>query len=156
MKTATTTKTTKPITKKQQAVNERNEAIERLHEWIKPGDTVYCILRHRSSSGMSRRISFAVSRDGSIVSIDWLIARALNYQIHEHGGLKVSGCGMDMGFHVVYNLSRTMFRDGFTCIGQKPEDRRRYCPSNDHSNGARDYTPHNHSDGGYALRSEWI
>ena len=151
----TTTTTDKPITKKQAAINERTEALDRLREWIKPGDTVYCILRHRSSSGMSRRISFAISRCGEISQVDWLIARALDYRIHQDGGLKVSGCGMDMGFHVVYNLSRTMFPDGFPCIG-RPDDRSRFCPSNDHSNGDRDYTPHNHSDGGYALRSAWL
>ena len=154
MTTATTTE--RPITKKQAAINDRTEAMERLREWIKPGDTVYCILRHRSSSGMSRRISFAISRGGEITQIDWLIARALDYRLHEDGGLKVSGCGMDMGFHVVYNLSRTMFRDGFTCIGERKDDRSNRCPSNDHSNGDRDYTSHNHTDGGYALRSTWL
>ena len=35
---------------------EQAEAIARLREWIKPGDTVYTILDHVSSSGMSRAI----------------------------------------------------------------------------------------------------
>lgn len=64
--------------------------------------------------------------------------------------LVVNGCGMDMGFHVVYELGYTLYgRDGFICIGER-------CPSNDHSNGDRDYTPHAHTDGGYALRYEWL
>jgi hypothetical protein len=25
----------------------------------------------------------------------------------------VQGCGMDMGFHVVYSLSQTLFNDGY-------------------------------------------
>ena len=42
--------------------------------------------------------------------------------------IRVGGCGMDMGFHVVYNLSRALYRDGrFVCMGED-------CPSNDHSN----------------------
>lgn len=141
----------KPITKKQQRENERNEAIGRLHEILKPGDTVYCILRHRSASGMSRRISFAVSGSYGILEIDWLVARALGDKLHKDSGIMVSGCGMDMGFHMVYNIGRTMFPKGFDCAG-----RERRCPSNDHSNGDRNYEPHNHSDGGYALRSRWL
>ncbi len=63
--------------------------------------------------------------------------------------LSVGGCGMDMGFHVVYNLSCALFRDKFQCIGEG-------CPSNDHHNGDRNRKPHLHSDGGYALRQEWL
>lgn len=36
------------------ADREREEAITKLREWIKPGDTVYTILDHVSSSGMSQ------------------------------------------------------------------------------------------------------
>jgi len=64
--------------------------------------------------------------------------------------LVVGGAGMDMGYHVVYNLARTLFADGFACVGEG-------CPSNDHSNGDRDYTPGRlHSDPGYALRHRWL
>ena len=82
---------------------------------------------------------------------------------------------MDMGFHLVYSLSYALWPDGFGCVGAG-------CPSNDHSNGDRDYTPHGptdangdpedrdpgpgeardglvrhwHRDGGYALRQRWL
>ena len=42
------------MTKAQMA--ERDEAIANLREILKPGDTVYTILRHVSKSGMSRVI----------------------------------------------------------------------------------------------------
>jgi len=42
-----------------------------------------------------------------------------------------------------------LFSGGFTCPGKD-------CPSNDHSNGDRDYTPHMHTDPGYALRQRWL
>jgi len=74
-------------------------------------------------------------------------------------------CVADSGSQLVYNLSRALYLDGFGCIGQG-------CPSNDHVNGDRDYTPHDriynreeaewvglghwHEDGGYALRHEWL
>lgn len=37
----------------------------------------------------------------------------------------------------------------FECIGHG-------CPSNDHCNGDRDYTPHHHNSGGYALKHRWL
>ena len=43
---------------------------------------------------------------------------------------------MDMGFALVYGLSRTLYRDGHKCLGDKGKTR---CPSNDHSN---DYGAH--------------
>ena len=131
---------------------EQTEAIERLREWLKPGDKVYCILRHVSSSGMSRTISLIVwLPDGSKRDLSWNVATALGWSFDEkRQGIRVSGCGMDMGFHVVYTLSSVLFREeGFDCTGEG-------CPSNDHSNGDRDRTPHRHSDPGYALRSEWL
>jgi hypothetical protein len=66
-----------------------------------------------------------------------------------YGGIKQHGAGMDMGFGLVYTLSRSLYPNGFECIGER-------CPSNDHSNGDRDYTPHTHSDGGYALQQAWL
>lgn len=135
---------------------ERENARKELLEILKPGDTVYCVLRHVSRSGMQREISLFVRGehaekfpDQAIRNIDWYAARLLDMRRGKRDGLVVGGCGMDMGFHLVYTLSRVLFADSFICIGEK-------CPANDHSNGDRDYTPHKHSDGGYALNHRWI
>ena len=145
-------------TKAKQA--EYDEAVTRLREWVKPGDTVYTVLDHVSQSGMSRiiRVVLLGCEGGKVTE------RHPNYAVGtvlglSHGkrrgrevdGLRLSGCGMDMGFHLVYSLSRALYgaEGAFTCIGDG-------CPSNDHSNGDRDYTPHAHSDGGYALRQRWL
>ena len=70
----------------------------------------------------------------------------------DDGAVKITGTGiMDMGFALVYDLSRTLYPDGFECIGKDAQ-----CPSNDHSNGDRNYAKHNHKDGGYALRQRWL
>lgn len=111
------------------------EAIERLRAFVKPGDTVYTVLRSVSKSGMSREISLHTIKDGDITWIAGMVARALDYRVGTRDGIKVSGCGMDMGFHLVYNLSRALWPDGYGCTGEG-------CRSNDHSNGDRDYTPH--------------
>jgi len=129
---------------------EKDEAIARLHELLKPGDTVYTILRHVSRSGMMRAISPVLVGEDGPLDITWLVAPATGRKVHQkHYGVIVHGCGMDMGFELVYTLSRRMYPDGFTCIGKG-------CPSNDHVNGDRNYEPHLHESGGYALKQRWL
>ena len=143
---------------------ERAEAIADLRKWLVPGDTVHTICDHVSSSGMSRAIRVIVLKtEGDRVTDlhpNWLVGKALGLRHwrqrgHERDALVVGGCGMDMGFHLVYELSSVLFPEGFGCIGAG-------CPSNDHSNGDRDHTPHSaeaphwHNSGGYALRQRWL
>jgi hypothetical protein len=166
---------------------EQKEAIEKLRKLIKPGDTVYTILRHRASSGMFRVIDLAITvpdyeetyplkpegeasysgerdysakptrklRGHAIRRIGWLACQAMgdNYD-SDRQGIKASGCGMDMGFNLVYNLGRTLWPKGFKCIGR---DR---CRANDHVNpgpSRGDYSrKHHHTDSGYALKHEWL
>jgi len=123
-----------------------------LRKALKPGMTVFTVLRHRSASGMSRSISVGLCQKGEFDNITWAVATVRGTHIDQkHGGVKVGGCGMDMGYSLVYDLGRHLWPLGFSCIG---EDKR--CPSNDHSNGDRNYKPHMHRDGGYALRHRWI
>ena len=149
---------------------ERDEAIRDLRESLPPGTTVFTVLRHVSASGMSRsidayRIGPEADRDGAAIAwrLSWSICKATGFAYdNRHEAIKVGGAGMDMGFHIVYSLSAALYSDGFGCIGER-------CPSNDHSNWDREYTPnghieipgqdpyeHWHRDGGYALRHRWI
>lgn len=98
------------LTKAEKA--ERGEAIEKLRAMLPPGSKVHTVVRHVSSSGMTRHISCLVSSEDGINDITWLVSRALEYRRAKDGGLVVSGCGMDMGFHVVYNLGRTLYPKG--------------------------------------------
>jgi hypothetical protein len=136
------------MTKSQQT--ERDDAIARLREWLKPGDTVYTILRHCSRSGMARVIELVTIKDNEPIFLGYNASLALGITYDQkRDGVKVGGTGMDMGFHLVYTLSSTLWPDGFECIGCS-------CTSNDHFNGDRDYTPHHHTDGGYALKQRWL
>lgn len=129
---------------------EAAEAREQLAKHLKPGDTVYTILRHVSRSGMMRVVSLVQITDGEPWEISGLVAKAVGYPLDRNSfGVRVGGCGTDVGFDAVYNLSRVLWPEGNVCAGKD-------CPSNDHSNGDRDYTPHVHSDGGYALRQRWL
>lgn len=150
---------------------------DKLRARLKPGQEIICILRHRARSGMFRVIALAVVEDGDLNLISWSAATAMGIKYHrDHEGIPVSGCGMDMGFHLVYNLGYALWSDGFDCVGNN-------CPSNDHSNGLKrppecvacdigrraikpdggvksclahaDMYKH-HRDGGYALRSRWV
>lgn len=122
---------------------ERAESIARLREWLKPGDTVGCILRHVSRSGMQREISLVklTGEDAGVLALDYNAARVLGDRIGKHDGIVIGGCGMDMGFALVYELSASLYRDGFGCIGEGNGYGTR-CPASDHSNGDRDYTAH--------------
>lgn len=132
---------------------ERDEALAKLRAWIWPGDTVCTIIRHVSRSGMQRAISPVIATDDGPMDISYWVARALGYRVHRnHGGLVVSGAGMDMGFAVVYELARALWEDGFDCLGAD-------CLANDHSNPPypeRGMGSMHHADGGYALRQRWL
>jgi uncharacterized Zn ribbon protein len=79
-----------------------------LRNILKNGDTVYTILRHVSTSGMSRRIDLYTFRDNKPVYLSGLYAMMQGEEPPENG-YKVGGCGMDMGFHLVYSMSSMLF-----------------------------------------------
>lgn len=132
--------------------SERTEAADRLREWLRPGDTVHCILRHVSSSGMLRVIQLVKldCKAGRPLSLGYNAAAAMADRYdRDREGIRVSGAGMDMGFHLVYNLGATLWPNGYRCVGKR-------CVSNAHSNGAPRDGRSKHRDGGYALRQEWL
>jgi hypothetical protein len=132
---------------------EYERCLEEMRKHCPPGTTVYTVLEHVSRSGMSREIrTVLLSPDGDrVVDLhpNYMVSQILGERQGKSDGVILGGTGMDMGFHLVYSLSRHLYRDGFSCIGSG-------CPSNDHSNGDRDYTPHHHNDGGYALKQRWL
>lgn len=119
---------------------------EELRALLPPGSTVYTILEHVSTSGMTRDIRVMVIRDSSVRDISWATSLILERTM-QNGGVRVTGCGMDMGYWLVYALSHALYPDGFACIGDG-------CPASAHSNGIHGET--HHKDGGYALRHRWL
>lgn len=100
---------------------ETAEAIEKLREWFPKGSTVHTILEHVSASGMSRSIRVVSpfisehSKQIEFIHPNHSIAVALGWTRSKrpHEGIKVGGCGMDMGFHLVYSLSSVLYGDGY-------------------------------------------
>ncbi len=155
----------------------RQESIDYLRPMLKPGTEVATLVTHVARSGMSRSIKCYVIHNGTLHHITGHVARLTGNSVdHNNGGVKVGGCGMDMGFAIVYSLGRTLYPDGFRCAGKS-------CPSNDHSNPRhvvhrdddgwveglgmchqpgyvgpmeRDGKSKHRGDGGYALNQRWI
>ena len=171
------------MTKKQK---EREEELAGLRDLLKPGDEVFTSVLHVGRTGMSRDIKVWIVRDNWPLNISYAVAVVTgNRCVDSLGGVvsvRVGGCGMDMGFALVYSLSSALFPNGFKCLG-KLNNRGLRCPSNDHTN-ARPETcpvcgkknpkegaykrgwhvvcsrrcvraPWVHSSGGYALRQWW-
>ena len=92
---------------------ERNEAIEQLKKYVTEGATVYTILRRVSPSGMTRHLDVFVLRENEPYRLTWKVCKALGYSYdRKQEALKISGCGMDMGFAVVYDLGLVLFKKG--------------------------------------------
>ena len=111
----TTTTAPKKITKKEAKALDVQYAREQLlTHYVSEGDTIYTVLRSVSSSGMSRTISLKVAKEGKILDLTYYASIVLDWPLVEVNGsraLRVGGCGMDMGFHTVYTLSRVLFRE---------------------------------------------
>lgn len=127
---------------------QRVEAIERLRELLSPGREVYVVSRGVAKSGMSRRITLHIVDDAGpnretahptdlsagdfdIRDITILAGHACGFTIIDSGPrfeLRIHGGGMDMHFHTVYVLGRTLWPEGTRIPGHT-----------------------DHRDGGYAL-----
>src|SRR5260221_13880025 len=106
------------MTKQQQS--EQNEARETLRAMLPPGATVCGVLRHTSRSGMQREISVHMVEDGEPRWLTGLVSKACGMRGGKREGIVMGGCGMDMGFALVYELSHTLYPDGFGCLGDGP------------------------------------
>lgn len=114
---------------------DREKALESLRGVLKSGDTVLTILRHCSRSGMSRRIDLykIVQYPARVPIVDkktgketgkyknkgleaprlqylsgWAAA-AMGYASWPENGIRINGCGMDMGFALVDQLRAAVF-----------------------------------------------
>lgn len=99
--------TTKKATKQEQ-----EEARQWLNDNLKPGQTIYTSLKKVSRSGMSRKIDLFAVIDGDIVNLNFYYIKASGGNVGTLGsrnawenGITATGCGMDMGYHLVSTLS---------------------------------------------------
>lgn len=91
-------------------------AFHRLRDTFPVGSTVATLLTHVSGSGMSRRIAVLGMSAGAPSNVTPDVARVLAWKWDRNAptaAVTVGGAGMDMGFHLVYTLSRRLYGDGY-------------------------------------------
>jgi hypothetical protein len=120
-------------------ITRKNRALADLVDALAPGMTVYNV---SVDDRTHRKVKFfTVDTDGRPVNQTPNIALALGVRRNDAGFIVTTDVHM-----VVYELAAALFPGGFRCTGEQ-------CPSNEHTNGDRDYSPHHHQSGGYAFRS---
>ena len=126
------------------SIKELSEYQRELVKWLRrKRPVIYTNCNHVSSSGTFRLISCYVIKQGELLCLDSLIGSLSYYKRDKkRNGLRVSGCGMDMGFAVVYDFSSTIFPKGF-----------KYRKNEPHRNGDPSLVDKN---GGYALKQRWM
>ena len=93
-----------------------DQAREQLAELLPAGSTAYTVLRHVSRSGMSRDIDVIAIVDGEPRWVSGMMCAAFPRYFSRYGNrdaIRVGGCGMDMGFHLVDTLSRALYGEGY-------------------------------------------
>ena len=139
---------------------------EKLLKYLIPGSTVYCKLNHVSRSGMQRSITPLVIIDNKPQSIVYSASIILGYRQDTYGGISMSGCGMDMGYALVYALSSVLFPLGFGLEGEN-ENGDKFRPDSESAAEHAIYRGYKFfgrngdesgwdDEGGYALKHSWI
>lgn len=123
-------------------------AISHLRKILPPGSTVYTINVHTSRSGMMRHLRCYTIKDGEPVYISGYVARACGWPLATgwHGdAVKVSGCGLDVGFHLTMTLSYALHGNDPKGNGALSE------------NQGRPFEPRpGHFRAGYSLKHSWL
>lgn len=146
---------------------EKAEALSTLRALLPIGSAVYTKLNHVSRSGMSRSITPFAIVDGEPRYMAWSVCVLFGQIRDKYDGVKMDGCGMDMGFALVYNLSYLLYPEGF---GLKMEDKatskvktpkskaeaEKLFNRGFRSFGRNGDTSGWDNNGGYALNQKWI
>ena len=102
--------------------------------------------------------------DGYPRDISTLTSNAAGFRQTDKGYIKVQGCGMDMGFHIVYSLASALYRlEGFgvlasdkTCRPSNREEAVKMVSQGIKFWGRNGDTSGWDNDGGYALAHRWL
>ncbi len=112
-----------------------------LRKAMRKGSTVYVSVGRVARSGMSRTIHVRTIAKGEPRQWDWHVARVLGLTLTDDG-VRIGGCGMDMGFQIVYLLGRHLWPKGSSL----PKGR----------HGRNGDTSGFETDGGYLLTHRWL
>lgn len=102
-----------PMTRRQ--MSEAADSVEALRKFLPEGSTVWTIVNSRSKSGISRTIRvISLNEPDGPRYLAYHVSRALGWTLTRKGedAVRVNGCGMDMGPHLVDTLSRVLYGRG--------------------------------------------
>lgn len=83
-----------------------------LNKFLKEDMQVYTTVHSVAASGMSRKMSLYIVHDDGIMNITFWVAAVLGLKMDSDHKLTISGCGMDMGWKIVNDLSYRIFNSG--------------------------------------------
>lgn len=89
------------------------DVIETLRQWAPKGTRIYTVLRSVARTGMSREIGVVVydPTEGNFRHIDSMTAHIVGLPLGKRDGVRVPGCGMDLGFWLVAELAQAIHGD---------------------------------------------
>ena len=95
-------------------VNTVEYSTELLKKHFPKGSTVWLVIRQVSRSGMYRHISCHSIQNNEVRWLSYHVAKVLKWSYKDKtNAVGVGGCGMDMGFSLIYNLSSALYKDGY-------------------------------------------
>lgn len=87
---------------------------DQLKECIAEGDTLWTTVTQVARSGMSRRVKVYAIKDNEPINLSSWAADVLEWRHNDSDGtITVTGCGMDVCFHLVNSLAYSLFGDGY-------------------------------------------
>ena len=95
-------------------INTVEYSTQLLKDSFPKGSTVYLVIRQVSRSGMYRHISCHSIQNNEVRWLSYHVAKVLKWAYKDKtNAVGVGGCGMDMGFHMVYTLASVLYGDGY-------------------------------------------
>lgn len=89
------------------------ESIDDIKDFFKDLQ-IFARVESVSQSWMSRNINFYIAFDNDIKNINHIISKITWYKQNKNTwAIRVSWCGMDMIFHVVYNFYTELYNDWY-------------------------------------------
>tara|TARA_Y100001963_G_C6552302_1_gene340416 strand:+ start:291 stop:626 length:336 start_codon:yes stop_codon:yes gene_type:complete len=88
----------------------KKELVKLLKSYFKKDSTAFCSLKSVSNSGMYRHIQILGTHKNNIHNLSYYVAELCGFTFKDKTcSVGVSGCGMDMGFHIVNTLSHYLY-----------------------------------------------
>ena len=76
-------------------------------QWLRryKGLPIIASIKEISSSRMTRKMSFAVIENNTLINLNYHISRLLNLKMDKRNNLIISGCGIGTVFYIIYKIN---------------------------------------------------